>query len=163
MSAAQSGTAHRQLSMIDVRRCRRQAGGVPAHRPALALLDPTACCAPLGEAVLTPAEAEDLARRLKALADPARLRLLSLLLAAAEGEACTCELTEPLGLSQPTVTHHLKKLAEAGIVNGEHRGVWTYYRVDRGALAAAGRLLAPAPAATGAPDVSTGHPRHRSL
>ena len=134
-----------------------------AHRPALQLLDAAACCAPLGEAVLTPAEAEDLARRLKALADPARLRLLSLLLAAPQDEACTCELTEPLGLSQPTVTHHLKKLAEAGIVNGEHRGVWTYYRVDRGALAAAGRLLAPAPAATGAPDVPTGHGRPRSL
>jgi ArsR family transcriptional regulator, arsenate/arsenite/antimonite-responsive transcriptional repressor len=130
--------------MIDVRRFRRQAGGVPAHRPAL-LLDPTACCAPLGEAVLTPAEAEDLARRLKALADPARLRLLSLLLAAAEGEACTCELTEPLGLSQPTVTHHLKKLAQAGFVTGERRGVWTYYRVDNDALAAAGRLLAFTP------------------
>src|SRR5674536_399344 len=84
-------------------------------------------------------------RRLKALADPARLRLLSLLLAAAEGEACTCELTEPLGLSQPTVTHHLKKLAEAGLVAGERRGVWTYYRVDNDALAAAGRLLAFTP------------------
>ena len=131
--------------MIDVRRFRRQAGGVPAHRPALVLLDPTACCAPIGEAVLTPAEAEDLARRLKALADPARLRLLSLLLAAAEGEACTCELTEPLGLSQPTVTHHLKKLAEAGFVTGERRGVWTYYRIDNDALAAAGRLLAFTP------------------
>ena len=116
-----------------------------AHRPALALLEPAACCRPLGEAVLTPAEAGDLARRLKALADPARLRLLSLLLAAPQGEACTCELTEPLGLSQPTVTHHLKKLAEAGFVTGERRGVWTYYRVDNDALAAAGRLLAFTP------------------
>ena len=84
-----------------------------------------------------------MARRLKALADPARLRLLSLLLAAPDPQACTCELTEPLGLSQPTVSHHLKKLAETGLVTGESRGVWTYYRVNEDALAVAARVLAP--------------------
>ena len=117
---------------------------MPASTPALALLDTTACCAPLNQAPLSAAEAEDLARRLKALAEPARLRLLSLLMAAPDGEACTCELTEPLALSQPTVSHHFKKLAEAGLVTGERRGVWTYYRVNVGALAAAARVLDPA-------------------
>ena len=132
--------------MIDVHRFVGHAERMaPASRPALALLEPAGCCGPLGEAVLTPEAAEDLARRLKALAEPARLRLLSLLMTATSGEACTCELTEPLGLSQPTVSHHLKKLAEAGLVIGERRGVWTYYRVDRDALAAAGRLLGPVP------------------
>jgi ArsR family transcriptional regulator, arsenate/arsenite/antimonite-responsive transcriptional repressor len=117
---------------------------MPASTPAVALRDATACGAPLNQAPLSAAEAEDLARRLKALAEPARLRLLSLLMAAPDGEACTCELTEPLGLSQPTVSHHFKKLAEAGLVTGERRGVWTYYRVNVGALAAAARVLDPA-------------------
>ena len=114
----------------------------------LPLLEPVptadACCAPLAESPLAADEAQELAGRLKALADPARLRLVSLLLASEEQEACTCDLTEPLGLSQPTVSHHLKKLAEAGLVVGERRGVWTYYRVVPDALSAlAGVLVAP--------------------
>ncbi len=117
---------------------------MPASAPALALLEPTACCAPLAHAPLSAADADELARRLKVLADPARLRLLSLLMAAPNGQACTCELTEPLGLSQPTVSHHLKKLAEAGLVTGRRRGVWTYYQVNPGELGAAARVLDPA-------------------
>jgi ArsR family transcriptional regulator len=117
---------------------------MPASTPAPALLETTATCAPLNRAPLSATGAEDLARRLKALANPARLRLLSLLLAAPDGQACTCDLTEPLGLSQPTVSHHLKKLAEAGLVTGERRGVWTYYRVNPRELAAAARVLDPA-------------------
>ena len=111
----------------------------------LPVLDaPTApCCAPLGEAALTGQQAADLARRLKALADPARLRLLSLILTAPDGEACTCDLVEPLGLSQPTVSHHLKKLAETGLVTGEKRGVWTYYSVSPAALAALAAAFTP--------------------
>ena len=135
---------NRQLSMIDICRFLGHHQIMPASTPALALLEATACCAPLNQAALSAAEAEDLARRLKALAEPARLRLLSLLMAAPDGEACTCELTEPLALSQPTVSHHLKKLAEAGLVTGERRGVWTFYRVNAGALAAAARVLDPA-------------------
>lgn len=116
----------------------------------LPLLDPivdaAGCCAPLSQAPLSSGDAQLLATRLKALAEPARLRLVSLLLAGANQEACTCELTEPLGLSQPTVSHHLKKLAAAGIVVGERRGVWTYYRVVPGALSAlADVLLTPQP------------------
>lgn len=102
---------------------------------ALPLLE-TPCCAPLAAGALGQAEAEDLAVRLKALADPARLRLLSMLLAAPDGEACTCDLVEPLGLTQPTVSHHLKKLSEVGIVEGEKRGRWTWYRVDPQAISA---------------------------
>ena len=116
-----------------------------ARRPALPVLEPgTPCCAPLSVAPLSQDDAQDLAWRLKALADPARLRLLSLLMASPNGEECTCDLTEPLGLSQPTVTHHLRKLADAGLVSGERPGPWTFYRVNRDALAAAGALLAPA-------------------
>jgi ArsR family transcriptional regulator len=113
----------------------------------LALLEtvPTAaaCCAPLATSLLSQDEAELLAVRLKAVAEPARLRLLSLLLASEGQQACTCDLTEPLGLSQPTVSHHLKKLSEAGIVTGERRGRWTYYRVNPDALAGIATVLAP--------------------
>lgn len=102
-----------------------------------------ACCAPLAQATITEAEAEVLAVRLKALADPARLRLVSLIQASPEAEACTCDLVDPLGLSQPTVTHHLRRLAEAGIVAGEKRGRWTYYRVEPRALDAIVDVLRP--------------------
>lgn len=114
----------------------------------LPLLDPVntaaTCCAPLAQAPLSVGDAQQLATRLKALADPARLRLVSLLLASEGQEACTCELTGPLGLSQPTVSHHLKKLADSGLITGDRRGVWTYYRVVPDALSALAQvLLAP--------------------
>jgi ArsR family transcriptional regulator len=118
-----------------------------SRRPAdsvTSIAEPADVCAPLAQAPLDQGQAESLAVRLKALADPGRLRLLSLLLAAPDGEACTCDLTEPLGLSQPTVSHHLKRLSEAGLVTGERRGSWTYYRVRTDALAAAAAVLAPA-------------------
>jgi ArsR family transcriptional regulator, arsenate/arsenite/antimonite-responsive transcriptional repressor len=92
------------------------------------------CCEPLGSGRLDIAQAAALARQLKMLADPTRLRLLSMLLDSDHGEACTCDLIEPLGLSQPTVTHDLQRLAEAGIVHGERRGRWTYYSVDKRAI-----------------------------
>ena len=110
--------------------------------PTLPVVDVTdLCCPTLAEAPLSERDAAEMARLLKALADPARLRLLSLLLAAPDGEACTCELTAPLHLSQPTVSHHLKRLAEAGLVSGERRGVWTWYRVNRAALAGVARVV----------------------
>ena len=74
-------------------------------------------------------DAERLARGLKVIADPARLRLLSLIQAQPTGEACVCHLTEPLGLTQPTVSHHLKVLLDAGLVEREQRGSWAYFRV----------------------------------
>lgn len=101
-----------------------------------------ACCAPLAQASISEAGAEALAARLKALADPARLRLVSLILASPGREACTCDLVGPLGLAQPTVTHHLRKLADAGVVSGERRGRWTYYRVESAALETIVRALA---------------------
>ncbi|MEP6816584.1 MAG: metalloregulator ArsR/SmtB family transcription factor [Marmoricola sp.] len=105
------------------------------------------CCTPLVSSPLTPEQATELARRLKALADPTRLRLLSILLASEGMEACTCDLTGPLGLTQPTVTHHLKTLGGAGLVVGERRGTWTYYRVVPDALAGLASVIAPATAA----------------
>lgn len=110
----------------------------------LPVLDPqtAACCAPLTTAPLSAEEADQLASRLKALADPTRLRLLSLMLASPDREACTCDLTEPLGLTQPTVTHHLRKLAAAGLVVADRRvGNFTYYRADTVALSEVAGLL----------------------
>jgi ArsR family transcriptional regulator, arsenate/arsenite/antimonite-responsive transcriptional repressor len=88
-----------------------------------------AACPPLLEEPLEAARAEELASALKVLADPARLRLLSLIQAQPGSEACVCHLTEPLGLSQPTVSHHLKVLLQAGLVEREQRGSWAYFRV----------------------------------
>lgn len=101
-----------------------------------------ASCPPLFEGALDADEADAMARALRVLADPARLRLLSLIQAQPTGEACVCHLTEPLGLSQPTVSHHLKVLHEAGLVEREQRGSWAYFRVEREQLRALRALLA---------------------
>lgn len=95
-----------------------------------------ACCSPLAREPLSAEAAETLSGLLKALADSTRLRLMSLVMAHEGAEACVCELTEPLGLSQPTVSHHLKVLAEAGLLARDKRGVWVYYRVVPETLAA---------------------------
>ena len=84
---------------------------------------------PLAGEPIERADAERLAGVLKALADPARLRLLSLIQSAPEGEACVCDLTAPLELSQPTVSHHLRVLHEAGLLERDKRGLWVYYRL----------------------------------
>ena len=101
-----------------------------------------ACCsilaAPLGEA-----DAAELARGFAALADPARLRLFSLIAAQPSGEVCACALAEPLGRSQPTVSHHLKVLYEAGLVHRERRGTWIWYRAVPARLEALRAALAP--------------------
>ena len=85
---------------------------------------------------MTTGEADQLARTLKALADPTRLRLLSMVAAHQSGEACVCELIEPVGLSQGTVSHHMKVLVDAGFLTREQRGKWAYYAVVPGALEA---------------------------
>ncbi len=100
-----------------------------------------ACCAPLVRQALTAEEAADLSRILKAIADPARLRLLSMVAAHEGAEACVCDLTEPLGLSQPTVSHHLKVLVDAGLLTRDKRGVWAYFRLVPGALDALAGVL----------------------
>lgn len=101
----------------------------PAAGPALA-----ACCTPLARAPLSAGDADQLAGVLKAIAVPARLRLLSMIYAAQGGEICACELTEPLGLTQPTVSHHLKVLVDAGLIDRDKRGIWAYYRPIPGTL-----------------------------
>lgn len=92
--------------------------------------DVVACCTPLREGI-DELEAAELARAFAALGDPARLRLLSLLANAPGGEVCACDLVEPLGKSQPTVSHHLKVLFEAGLVEKEKRGTWVWYRASK--------------------------------
>jgi ArsR family transcriptional regulator len=87
------------------------------------------CCPPILQGALTAEESEQLATALKVIADPTRLRLLSLIQAQPDNEACVCNLTEPLGLTQPTVSHHLKVLRDAGLVERERRGNWAYYRI----------------------------------
>lgn len=88
-----------------------------------------ACCSPLTGGVLDEDAAQQLARVFKALGDPTRVRLISLIAAGDGAEACICDLTEPVGLSQPTVSHHMKLLVEAGLVTREQRGKWAYYRL----------------------------------
>ena len=100
-----------------------------------------ACCSPLVRQPLEPTAAASLARLFKAIGDPARLRLLSIVSAHDGGEACVCELTEPLGLSQPTVSHHLKVLVDAGLLDREQRGVWAYYSIVPDALDALAAVL----------------------
>ena len=108
-------------------------------RTALPLAD--MCCAPLLREPITAGQAADLARLLKALADPTRLRLVSMVAAHEDGEACVCDLTEPLGLTQPTVSHHLKILVEAGIFTRDKRGVWAYYALVPSAMDALSAVL----------------------
>jgi ArsR family transcriptional regulator len=100
------------------------------------------CCAPAAAPALGADEAKQKALVFKALADPSRLRLLSMVKAEAAGESCVCDLTGPLDLGQPTVSHHLKILVDAGLLHREKRGTWAYYSLVPGALEQAARLLA---------------------
>ncbi|UCR89054.1 ArsR/SmtB family transcription factor [Mycetocola spongiae] len=108
------------------------------------------CAGGIGPETLGPEEAITLAKSLRALADPARLRLLSIIAGSPAGEVCVCDLTEPLGLGQPTVSHHLKILVEAGFLGRERRGTWAYYSPIPGALERAGAALAQLPARSAA-------------
>jgi len=110
-------------------------------------VEPLPCCAPVLRAELSQADAVALAAAFKAIADPARLRLLSFLAAQPSGEACVCFLTGPLGLSQPTVSHHLKVLFAAGLLDRERRGTWVYYRLVPARMAALRAALTAAPRA----------------
>jgi ArsR family transcriptional regulator len=100
-----------------------------------------ACCTPLAGEVLDAAAAEQLAAVLKVLAEPTRLRLLSLIAANQDSEECICNLTDVVGVSQPTVSHHMKLLVDAGLLEREQRGKWAYYRLVPGALDALAGLL----------------------
>lgn len=100
-----------------------------------------ACCTPLTSETIDAGRADDLAKKLKALADPTRLRLVSIVAASEGREACVCDLIEPVGLSQPTVSHHLKILMEAGFLTRSKRGTWAYYALVPGALGELSQLL----------------------
>ena len=110
---------------------------------------PAACCTPLAEGPLSAEKAELVAPLLKALADPVRLRLMSLVASHPGGEACVCDLTGAFDLSQPTISHHLKVLHDVGLLDRDKRGVWVFYRARTEALASLGALIGlPAVAAS---------------
>jgi ArsR family transcriptional regulator len=96
--------------------------------------EPTVCCAALAAPTLSPEEAELTAQVFKALADPARVRIVNLLASAEDHTVCVCDLVEPLGLSQPTVSHHMKKLLDAGLLDREQRGKWAYFTLNPAAV-----------------------------
>jgi len=100
-----------------------------------------ACCPPLSQEPLSDGQARQVAPLLKALADPVRLRLMSLIASHSGGEACVCDLNGAFDLSQPTISHHLKVLHEAGLLDREKRGVWVYYRARTEALTSLGALI----------------------
>lgn len=109
----------------------------------LPVVEAVPCCPPLTERPLSAAEAERTAAVFRALGDPVRLRLFSLVASHEGGEACVCDISD-VGVSGPTVSHHLKKLREAGLLTSERRGTWVYYRVAPGVLAAVARALTAA-------------------
>lgn len=100
--------------------------------PTIAIED--ACCTPGLTTPLSRTEADTLANLLKAVSDPTRLQLLSIIRSSQGGEACVCDLTAPIGLSQPTISHHLKVLTEAGILNREQRGTWAWFAINQSRL-----------------------------
>ncbi len=115
----------------------------------LIVLDPAGtseCCSQLTAEPMSQEQAEQAAPLLKALADPVRLRLMSLIASHSGGEACVCDLNDAFELSQPTISHHLKVLHDAGLVDRDKRGVWVYYRVRPDALASIAALVAYRPA-----------------
>jgi len=114
-----------------------------ASRALLPLTDLAGCCSPGNAAVLDHAAAVQLAGVLKALAEPARLRLVSMIAASSPEAVCVCELIEPVGLAQPTVSHHLKVLVDAGILTREQRGKWAYFSVVAESLSAIAGALQP--------------------
>jgi ArsR family transcriptional regulator len=130
---------------IDVCQYRR----VSKSLPVLALDDAAACCQPLSQEPLTAEQALQVAPLLKALADPVRLRLMSLVASHPGGEACVCDLAGAFDLSQPTISHHLKVLHETGLLDREKRGVWVYYRARTAALASLATLIGAAAATDG--------------
>ena len=122
---------------IDSGQYRRVSNTLTVISPA----ETAACCSPLTAEPLTMEQAGQVAPLLKALADPVRLRLLSLVASHEGGEACICELNDAFELSQPTISHHMKVLHEAGLVDRDKRGVWVYYKIRPQALASLGTLI----------------------
>ena len=109
--------------------------------PVLSAVETAGCCSPLTHEPMSQEQAEIVASLLKALADPVRLRLMSLVASHEGGEACVCDLTDAFELSQPTISHHLKVLHECGLLDRDKRGVWVYYRARTDALANLATLI----------------------
>ena len=138
---------HRSVSMLWIRLpistivniCYSLRMTAPALSP---VVDVGACRTPLDRDAMTQSQADDLARSLRAIADPARLRLLSIIAASEGQEACVCDLTAPLDIGQPTVSHHLKVLTDAGFLTRSKRGTWAYFALIPGALDSVSRLVA---------------------
>jgi ArsR family transcriptional regulator, arsenate/arsenite/antimonite-responsive transcriptional repressor len=128
---------------IDIEVCqyRRMSKSLPLLAPA----GTAVCCPPLSAEPLSAEQAELVAPQLKALGEPVRLRLMSLIASHPGGEACVCDLNEAFDLTQPTISHHLKVLREAGLLDREKRGVWVYYRARTQALASLGALIGESP------------------
>lgn len=114
---------------------------MPKSSLELTPVETMACCSPLMKEPLSAQQAERISPLLKALADPVRLRLLSLVASHADGEACVCDLNDAFDLSQPTISHHLKVLHEVGLLDRTKRGVWVYYAIKPAALAGLGALI----------------------
>jgi ArsR family transcriptional regulator, arsenate/arsenite/antimonite-responsive transcriptional repressor len=114
---------------------------MPATMLELTPVQAVACCSPLTKEPLATDQAERIAPLLKALADPVRLRLLSLVASHEDGEACVCDLNDAFDLSQPTISHHMKVLHDVGLVDRTKRGVWVYYAIKPEALADLGALI----------------------
>jgi ArsR family transcriptional regulator len=110
--------------------------GLPVIEP-----DTAACCPPLAQSPVPATEAADLAQAFKAIGDPVRLQLLSMIASHAGGEVCVCDLTPAFELTGPTISHHLRVLREAGLIDHERRGTWVYYWVIPAKLAALSQLL----------------------
>ncbi|MGH8889194.1 MAG: metalloregulator ArsR/SmtB family transcription factor [Acidothermaceae bacterium] len=109
-----------------------------------------ACCSPLTREPLSVDQAEHVSTLLKALADPVRLRLMSLVVSSADGEVCVCDLTDAFDLSQPTISHHLKVLHDVGLLDREKRSTWVYYRARSEVLDTIAALISPSLASKGA-------------
>jgi ArsR family transcriptional regulator, arsenate/arsenite/antimonite-responsive transcriptional repressor len=116
--------------------------GMPAE-----VTDAAGCCSPLTREPLSADQASELSRLFKAMGDPVRLRLLSLIASHAGGEVCVCDLTDAFDLTGPTISHHLRVLREAGLISGERRATWVYYRVEPDALLRLSAVLVPDDAA----------------
>ena len=135
-----SGDGTELATDIGVCQYRRMSKSLTVLPPA----DAAACCPPLSAEPLSAEQAEQVAPQLKALADPVRLRLMSLVASHPGGEACVCDLTGAFDLTQPTISHHLKVLHEAGLLDRDKRGVWVYYRARTQALASLATLIGTA-------------------
>ena len=130
MSFSMPQVAARLAGDIETCQYRRMSKSLLALTP----VEAVACSSPVTREPLSAEAADRIAPLLKALADPVRLRLLSLVASHADGEACVCDLNDAFALSQPTISHHLKQLHEAGLLDREKRGVWVYYRLNGAAL-----------------------------